>query len=117
MIEVGRSRDGGDRPNIRWVCQSAEEFAYDSSYSLIEASTGSGTRSSLAWPVPYPDVATAIVGGRGIDTAPWVDGLNTIIPSYSTNKDFAPYNLLDELERRQLFAVVGRKRTRLRSIV
>ena len=53
----------------------------------------------------------AIVSGRGIATAPWVDDLNRIIPEYSTNKDFQPYKLLDELERRQLFAMVGRKRT------
>ena len=26
MIDIGRARDGGDRPNIRWVCQSAEDF-------------------------------------------------------------------------------------------
>ncbi len=26
MIEVGRDREGGDVPSIRWVCQSAEEF-------------------------------------------------------------------------------------------
>ena len=116
MIEIGRSRDGGDRQNIRWVCQSAEEFPYDARYSLIVAG------ASLHWMDWYevmPKMASAltcrgylaIVGGRGIDTAPWVDGLNKIIPKYSTNKDFEPYDLLDELERRRLFTVVGRKRT------
>ena len=116
MIEIGRARDGGDLPNINWVCQSAEEFAYDARYSLIVAG------ASLHWMDWYkviPRMAgalsdlgyLAIVGGRGIDTAPWVDGLNEIIPRYSTNKDFQPYDLLDELERRRLFSVVGRKRT------
>ena len=116
MIEIGRSRDGGGRPNIRWVCQSAEEFPYDVQYSLIVAG------ASLHWMDWYevmPRMAKAlssrgylaIVGGRGIDSAPWVVGLNKIIPEYSTNQDFEPYDLLDELERRQLFTVVGRKRT------
>lgn len=116
MIEIGRARAGGDRPNIRWVCQSAEDFAYDSRYSLIV------TGASLHWMDWYtvlPQMAVAlsdhgylaIVGGRGIATAPWVDDLNRIFPRYSTNQDFQPYNLLDELERRQLFAKVGRKRT------
>jgi SAM-dependent methyltransferase len=116
MIEVGRSRDGGGRPNIRWVCQTAEEFDYDTRYSLIVAG------ASLHWMDWYkviPRFAAAlsdrgylaIVGGRGMDTAPWIDGLSQIIPGYSTNKDFMPYNLLDELERRQLFTVAGRKRT------
>ena len=82
MIEVGRSRDGGDRPNVRWVCQTAEEFAYDTRYSLIVAG------ASLHWMDWYkviPRMAgalsrrgyLAIVGGRGIDTAPWVNDLNT----------------------------------------
>ena len=43
MIDIGQARDGGDRPNIRWVCQSAEDFAYDTSYSLIVAG------ASLRW--------------------------------------------------------------------
>ena len=116
MIEVGRSRDAGDRPNIRWVCQSPEEFAYDSSYSLIVAGA---SLHWMGWYTVIPRMAgvlsgrgyLAIVGGRGIDTAPWANDLNTVIPRYSTNKDFAPYSLLDELERRQLFSVVGRERT------
>ena len=116
MIEIGRSRDGGDRPNIRWVCQSAEDFAYDTSYSLIVAG------ASLHWMDWYkvlprmsgalsPRGYLAIVGGRGMDTAPWSSELGKIIPTYSTNKDYESYDLLDELERRRLFSVVGRKRT------
>ncbi len=116
MIEIGRSRDGGNRPNIKWVCQSAEDYAYDTRYSLIVAG------ASLHWMDWYeviPRMAgalsgggyLAIVGGRGIDTAPWVEGLTKIITRYSTNKDFETYDLFEELERRQLFSVAGRKRT------
>ena len=116
MIDIGRARDGGDRPNIRWVCQSAEDFAYDTRYSLIVAG------ASLHWMDWYkvlPRMAgalshrgyLAVVGGRGMDTAPWIDGLSKIIPTYSTNKDYESYDLFDELERRRLFSVVGRKRT------
>ena len=53
----------------------------------------------------------AIVGGRGMNDVPWVEGLNEIIPAYSTNKDYESFDLLDELERRRLFSVVGRRRT------
>lgn len=38
-----------------------------------------------------------IVGGRRIDTAPWIQGLNRIILEYSTNKGFKPYDLIIEL--------------------
>ena len=116
MIEIGRSREGGDRPNIRWVCQSAEGFAYDTQYSLIVAG------ASLHWMDWYEVLPRmrgaltdrgylAIVGGRGMDTAPWSSELGKIIPTYSTNKDYESYDLLDELERRRLFSVFGRKRT------
>ena len=116
MIDIGRAREGGDRPNIWWVCQSAEDFPLETQYSLIVAG------ASLHWMDWYevlPRMAgalsdrgyLAIVGGRGMDTAPWIDRLSKIIPAYSTNKDFESYDLLDELERRRLFSVVGRKRT------
>ena len=116
MIEIGRYRDGGDRPNIRWACQSTEDFPYDTRYSLIVAGA---SLHWMDWYTVLPRMAAsisrrgyvAIVGGRGVDTAPWVDGLNNIIPRYSTNKDFAPYDLIDELERRRLFSVVGREQT------
>ena len=39
-------------------------------------------------------------------------GLNEIIPRYSTNQDFEPYNLIDELEHRRLFNVCGRTATK-----
>ena len=115
MIEIGRSRDEGDRPNIRWVCQSVEDFPFDTQYSLIVAG------ASLHWMdckvLPRMSAALsdsgylAIVGGRGMDTTPWNDELSKIIPTFSTNKDYESYDLIDELERRSLFSVVGRKRT------
>ena len=116
MIEIGRSRAGGDQPNIKWVCQSAEDFSSDTRYSLIVAG------ASLHWMDWYgvlPRMADAlsdrgflaIVAGRGMEAAPWADDLNNLIPRYSTNQDFAPYHLVDELECRQLFSVAGRKRT------
>ena len=116
MIEIGRSREGGERPNIRWICESAEDFAYDTRYSLVVAG------ASLHWMDWYkvlPRMAgalsdrgyLAIVGGRGMDATPWNDELSKIIPTYSTNRDYESYDLIDELERRSLFSVVGRQRT------
>ena len=116
MIETGHARDGGDHFNIRWICQSAEDFVYDTRYSLIVAGA---SLHWMDWYTVLPRMAgalsgsgyLAIVGGRGIDTAPWADGLNEVIPEYSTNKDYGPYDLLDELERRQLYTIIGRMRT------
>ncbi len=116
MIEIGKAREGGDRANIRWVCESAEEFPFDTRYSLIVAG------ASLHWMdwhkvLPRMDGALsdrgylAIVGGRGMDTTLWNDELSKIIPTYSTNKDYESFDLFEELERRSLFSVVGRSRT------
>ena len=115
MIEIGRTREGGDRANIRWVCQSAEDFAYSSRYSLIIAG------ASLHWMDWYevlPRMAgalsnrghLAVVGGHEID-APWVDDLRAILRTYSTSKDRGSFNIIDQLEHRNLFSVVGRRRT------
>ena len=116
MLEVGRAREGGDQPNIRWVCRSAEDFAYATRYSLIV--TGASLHW-MDWDTVIPRMAAAlsdhgflaIVGGRRLDAAPWADGLNEIIARYATNEGFGPHFLLKELERRQLFAAVGKKRT------
>ena len=116
MIEIGRARDGGDRPNIRWVCQSAEEFAYDSRYGLIVCGA---SLHWMDWYTVIPRFASAlsdrgylaIVGGRRVDNAPWLGSLNEIIARYSTHMPFGLHYLLKELERRRLFAAVGRKRT------
>ena len=115
MIRIGRCRDGGDRPNIRWVCQSAEDFQYEARYSLIAAGA---SLHWLDWYAVLPRMAEslsprgclAIIGGHRF-FAPWIDDLNRILPRYSTNRDFAPYDLIGELERRKLFSVAGRVRT------
>ena len=115
MIEIGKARDGGDRPNIRWVCRSAEDFAYDTRYSLIVAG------ASLHWMDWYdvlPRMAgtlcdrgyLAVVGGHEIN-APWVDDLRAILRTYSTSKDRGSFNVIDQLEHRNLYSVVGKRRT------
>jgi hypothetical protein len=48
---------------------------------------------------------------RRLDTVPWWTALRPLIPRYSTNSDFQPYDLREELARRQLFHPVGRATT------
>lgn len=115
MIRIGPSRDGGDRPNIRWVCQRAEDFPYETRYSLIVAGA---SLHWMDWYTVLPRMARslsgrgflAVVGGHEI-AAPWVDDLRRLIPKYSTNKNYVPHNLIEELEHRNLFTVVDRRRT------
>ncbi len=117
MLRMARSRPGWDRANIRWVCESAEDFEYSEQYSLIVAGA---SLHWMDWYVVLPKMRfslqenafLATCGGRQEgSTLPWLHALRKIIPRYSTNREFQPYDLIDELERRSLFEVIGRKRT------
>ena len=40
-----------------------------------------------------------------LSVLPWESPLRKLIPLYSTNQDFAPYDLVEELEERSLFTI------------
>lgn len=83
------------------MCQSAEEFSYPSRYSLIVAG---GSLHWMDWYSVMPLMTSsltgrgylAIVGGRRTDE-PWASQLRELVPRYSTNQDFASYDLIEEL--------------------
>ncbi len=58
-----------------------------------------------------PHGRLALVLGRGFDAVLWADDLDRLIRSYSTNRDFAAYDLVDELIGRDLFSLEERVRT------
>lgn len=116
MLEMAKTRPGWDRGNIRWIRHTAEDFKYDEQYGLIVAGV------SLHWMDWYAvlprmarsmseDAFLAIVGGREEVNFPWQEELKVLYSRYSTNRDFEPYNFIDELTQRSLFEVVGRKQT------
>ena len=116
MLEVARSRPGAEQDTIRWICSSAEEFDFPGPYSLAVAG------ESFHWVdwrvVPgriaaalRPEAFLALVVGRTVIDVPWEEDLSRIIPRYSTNQDFRPYDLVAELARRGLFREVGRHTT------
>lgn len=116
MIAIGRDRESGDLPNIRWVCERAEEFPYENRrYGLIVAGA---SIHWMDWHTVLPRMATSLCGGGFLAivsgheiAAPWVESLNSILPQYSTNRDFGRHSAVYELEERQLFSTVGRRRT------
>jgi hypothetical protein len=50
--------------------------------------------------------------GRAFLDVPWAKDLAKLIPKYSTNQEFRPYDLVAELAGRGLFREVGRHTTR-----
>jgi len=115
MLALARRLPGGEQRNLQWYECTAEAFAYRPGYGLVIAA------ESLHWMewdrvLPAIRVALAphgslVVLDRRLDTVPWWTALRPLIPRYSTNSDFQPYDLLDELARRQLFHPAGRTTT------
>jgi ubiquinone/menaquinone biosynthesis C-methylase UbiE len=115
MIKTGKTLKNGNHPNLRWICCKAEEAPLNPPYTLITAG------NSLHWmdwdklmpimeSVLTPAGKFAIVSvGNG--TTPWGNSELDLIREFSTNRDFKPYNLIDELKARELFKVEGSHET------
>ncbi len=115
MIEVGRGLPNGGHSNLSWHASSAEEFSYDAGYSMILTPESLGW---LDWEVVFPKMRLAlsphgrlVVLMRGHNSSWGAGTLDGIVPRYSTNVDFAPYDLIGELEKSGLFVVEDRVTT------
>ena len=111
MIEKGKSLPGGDHPNLNWIYGRVEEVPLHPPYALVTAG------ESLHWmewdivlplfrKILVPGGYLAIVGRIG-NPKPWDAELRAIIPQFATNKDYQPYDLIEELELRGLFQKRG----------
>ncbi|GCE05088.1 class I SAM-dependent methyltransferase [Dictyobacter aurantiacus] len=116
MLDKGRTLSGGDHPQLNWIYGRMEDITLSPPYTLI---TAGESLHWMEWEIVMPlfqRVLTlhgylAIVG---CETAPnpWDKDLLALISRFSTNREFQPYDLLEELERRQLFQQAGSRRTR-----
>ena len=115
MIEMGRGLPGGNHLRLTWIHARIEEAPLRPPYGLITAG------ESLHWfdwaaVLPRFRAALAPAGCLAIierleQPAPWTAGLSAIIPRYSTNRAFRPYDLVAELAARGLFHKQGEQRT------
>jgi SAM-dependent methyltransferase len=115
MIARGKGLPGGDRANLTWIEGPVEEVTTRPPYALI---TAGASLHWLAWDVVLPRFAALLtprgflaIVGDGQRPVPWAADLQPIIDRYSTNRDYQPYDLVEELERRGLFRKVGERRT------
>lgn len=111
MLARARTMPGGDHVAIRWIEAATEEAPLDGPYALAVAGDA---LHWMHWGVVLPRVGAALSSGAylAIVTAasqepPWHRELSVVIPRYSTMRDFEPFVLVDELERRGLFAPAG----------
>jgi SAM-dependent methyltransferase len=111
MIARGRARPGGDAANLRWIESTIEAAALDGTYGLI---TAGESLHWMEWAVTLPRFRDLLapggvlaIVGRAHPDLPWWHAVLRLIGRYSTNKDFRPYDLLEELATRGLFRESG----------
>jgi SAM-dependent methyltransferase len=114
MLEIARTQPGNEQ--VRWHRQSAESFPYASVYDLVICAQ---SLHWLDWQAVFPRITGSldpngwlvIVRQSTLADMNWIDELNQIINRYSTNEDYEPYDLIEELESRGLFNLRGKRST------
>lgn len=108
MLRIAARRTGR---NIRWIHATFEDAELEGPYGLAVAAEAIHWTD---WEVAFPKIADAL-DPRGVlallerETAPtpWDSELKPLLRQYSTNKHFAPYDLIEELRARKLYRVIG----------
>lgn len=111
MVEMGKTLPNGDHPHLRWIFGPVEEVELYPPYGLVTAG------ESLHWmdwnrvlprfhSLLIPDGYLAIIQHDNLSDS-WVDMLSKLIPRYSTNKDYSPFDMIAAFEQHGLFKKVG----------
>jgi len=115
MIARGKRQPGGDDPRLRWIEGRAEEAPLDPPYGLV---TAGESLHWMDWAAVMPRFRAALAPAGVVailereDLPTDMSGeLLALIRRYSTNRDYRPVNLIDELARRGLFTKVGEWRS------
>lgn len=115
MLERGQQLPAGDHPLLTWIVGRAEDTPLNPPYGLI------ATAASLHWMdweivlprfrgLLAPGGVLAIIEQRQ-RPRPWDAALGEVIARHSLNRFYQPYDLVEELERRQLLQPRGRVQT------
>lgn len=115
MLAKGKTLPGGAHPRLHWSFGRVEEVALQPPYALI---TAGESLHWMEWDVVFPLFQRILtphgylaVVGRETEASPWSEVLGQLIPQYTTNHEYRPYNLIEELEQRSLFQQHGAIRT------
>lgn len=111
MIAAGQRLPGGGAPNLRWLLGAMEAAPLTPPYGLAVAG------ESLHWMDWYsvlPRLGETLAPGARLalverveEPSPWSGDLLALIRRYSTNRDFQPYDTVEELTARGLFHLEG----------
>jgi SAM-dependent methyltransferase len=109
MIAVGRTREHGDAANLRWIQGRAEDAPLDPPYALVVAGD---SLHWMDWPVIVPRIRDVLSPNGWLAIAGKVWGTDTpeereLWSRYSTNQEYRPVHLIEELESRGFFEKRG----------
>jgi SAM-dependent methyltransferase len=115
MVAKGKTLFRGADLKLNWLTGQIEAVALQPPYALI---TAADSIHWMDWEMVFSrfaDILTphgyvALIPRNELPT-PWQEGLSALIPRYSTIKDFQHFDLIEELEKRHLFMLVGDKTT------
>ena len=113
MLDIACAHACGIK-NIDWVRCTAEEHAYWGRYALVVAAE---SFHWMNWAVVSAKIEQAltprglfaIVLERRLLNLPWGDELSALLSRFSTNQDYRPYDLIEQLAERSLFLEHGRE--------
>lgn len=105
MLKIAREQPGAGQ--VKFINDSGETLSAQNSYDLIVCAQ---SLHWMDWSVVMPAFAQALQpkGKLAIVkldelSGPWLPALQALIARYSTNRDFRPFNLVDELVKRKHF--------------
>jgi ubiquinone/menaquinone biosynthesis C-methylase UbiE len=113
MLSAAIRRHQSVPQHVRLVLAQAEAFEPREKFSLVVAAE---SLHWMDWANLLPNIARwlshdgwlALVTTRSFVSLPWQDELHSVIARFSTNQDYQPYDLVDQLAQRELFVEVGR---------
>jgi SAM-dependent methyltransferase len=115
MIDLGRALPGGDHPHLHWILGRAEDATLEPPYALV---TAGESLHWMDWGALMPRLGAMLAPGavlaivdRPAAPGPWQDAMPALLARYSTNRQFRPYNLVDELMQRGRFTPLGEATT------
>lgn len=111
MLAKGKTLSGGDHPRLNWIYGRVEEVSLQPPYALI---TAGESLHWMEWDVVLPLFRRILTPhgflamvGRGTEKNPWDEELLKLIQHFSTNREYVPYDLTEELQKRHLFELRG----------
>jgi trans-aconitate methyltransferase len=108
MLRMAQRRTG---LNIHWIHAGFEDAELSPPYGLAVAAESLHWTN---WEVSLPKIDEALTPGaflalldRSFAVPPWRAELGEVLGRFSTNQDYEPYDLVEELRSRRLFRVKG----------